>query len=84
MCNDDDETNRDEAKNVARNENFLINSLVLCTCCHVLIVSNGWPNSMPQALILCCTGKRICPKPPKTHAEEKPEEEDEKEKSVGC
>lgn len=33
----------------AVNENFLINSLVLCTCCHVLIVSNGCPKRIPQA-----------------------------------
>lgn len=31
------------------NGNFLINSLVLYTCCHVLIVSNGCPNRIPQA-----------------------------------
>lgn len=36
-------------KVAAVNENFLINSLVLCTCCHVLIVSNGCPKRIPQA-----------------------------------
>jgi hypothetical protein len=33
----------------SRDGNFLINSLVLYTCCHVLIVSNGWPKRIPHA-----------------------------------
>lgn len=37
-------------------ENFLINSLVLCTCCHVLIVSKGCPNTIPQAGVYSVNG----------------------------